>query len=272
MEQQSSATELSKQQLSEVRRFLMSSNKNDISFKLFIDDLYNEETFPLFNKLLKGHPEVKTINNIYEIISTNKDIWKILSSKENEFILNILKKNNLIQNKSILKVQNAIAIHFLFMEFLTISGSGIVKKNREIFNFLDLYKKLKIKADNRINSFSKSIAFNSHNSPLNPLDNVPEELFGLSGYIKAPARKPVSPTINPLLYFMIETAKEENIKNHYSDFLIPTLKELKKEFPVQFKEITSFGKTYLMTRVKSGKLYSIEAEAYYLRGVGRVAI
>ncbi len=67
-----------------------------------------------------------------------------------------------------------------------------------------------------------------------------------------PARKPVTPSINQLIYLMVGIAKNAGIKNHYPEFIIPVLKELKEIYPNQFREITSFDKTYLAGRAKSG--------------------
>jgi hemin uptake protein HemP len=65
---------------------------------------------------------------------------------------------------------------------------------------------------------------------------------------------------------MVETASDSNIKNHYSDFLIPTLKSLKNVFPAQFREVSHTGKTYLMKRVRLGKMDYQRGEDFILRG------
>lgn len=253
METFSIAQDNKQPQLLLVRELIKNPLDTDISFLFQFPKTFEKLGAPLFNSFLIKYSEIKSINDFFNILTTKTDLWEILPEKDKEIIINILKNNNLIVEEYIIKILNGMTIHFLTIEFMNFNSGIILKNFMRYLSFIDSYKDIKLKSNKKLNSLTREFGFSTNNILDIEFENTPEELFGLHFYLKRPARKPVSHTINMLLLLMIETAKKSGIKNHYSSFLIPVLREMQLEFKGQFKEITSLGKSYLMTRIASAR-------------------
>lgn len=245
METHSNTLFINEQQSLEMKDCLQNPLNSNFPDNVRNSQLMGSSYLPLFQRFLIQYPEVHTTAQMYKVYAQEKCIWEILEFNEREKIVQIFKEQNVISDEKIIILLNAITVHFLFMEPLNELKNDLIKN---IFQEIEIAReesklliKLKKKFKTNINKYT-------------------DEFISLLKFVKFPARKPVSPTINLLLMMMVETAQESNIKSHYSEFLIPSLKHLKKEFPLQFREIKSFAKIDLMKRVARARLKAKSAD------------
>lgn len=204
--------------------------------------------------------EVKSISGINEIIANNEYIWKILPEDELNDLIKLIKDYGIKEDILINEIINSLSIYFFYAEAIRIPKTPIFIKTKEALSFLNFYQKeqtkLKIKF-RQFNSLIKINLFNFSDKNLKDFDKVPLPIFNLINYLKSPNKRIHNPATNFLIAKITDAAIESKIKNNFSDFTIPLIKDLKIKYPDFFQEIINLNTDYISNRAKEGrKFYS----------------
>lgn len=265
MKKQSPTPEYNRQQILNLIEILKNiRTTNNLSFVL--DELKSElDNFnaPLSKKFFNRYPTISNIADIYKIIHDDNNIWEILNDSDKILIKDILIFHNLKNEHEINKILNALAIHYLFVEFQKISNAHKVQKAKEVFELIQKYTKDKIKLKKSYSSFTRIFGikdFSFADNLFQKIEKLPSEMFNLYSYLKRPNKKPYVQSYNFIIAVLIDIPKNAEIKDHLSKFTIPVLKELKAKFPEELKEITSLDKSYLLKRARDGRQHYPEKQ------------
>ena len=200
MKPQKPAKNLTGQHISQIVGYLKNPLTANIAFLIDHLEVLKELDAIYFERFLIKYPQINSVLAIYKIIGEEKDIWEILSATDKERITNILVDNKLNDENQQLELLNLIAIHFIFIDALNIGTHKIIK---EYFRKIKLLNEL-IKIENtfkkKLKSFSKSLNLPKYNYLDKSINSIPQEIMGFLKDLKMPARKPVTPSINQLVY------------------------------------------------------------------------
>lgn len=148
------------------------------------------------------------------------------------------------------QIKNLFEDYLFYFECFTFCQSNIFQNNLTEISRTNK----KIKALNKINKIKQSndIEINASKEDLELLNQLPYFNNFISPYLKLPSGKKGNMVLN-IFIFELNAIGKRYYADNLAKFLIPVLKELKSEFPDQFKDISKFSKEYLLKRARDWK-------------------
>lgn len=189
---------------------------------------------------------------INDFINLDENSWKNLKQNlnlETEKLDYIISKYPLTDEDKA-QIKNLFEDYLFYFECFTFCHSNIFQNNLAEISRTNK----KIKALNKINKIKQSndIEINASKEDLELLSQLPNFNNFISPYLKLPSGKKGNMVLNIFIFELNEIGKRYYPDN-LAKFLIPVLKELKSEFPTQFKDISKFSKEYLLKRARDWK-------------------
>lgn len=190
--------------------------------------------------------------NLNDFINLDDNSWKNLKQNlniETGKLDSIISKYPLTDEDKA-QIRNLFEDYLFYFECFTFCHSNIFKNNLTEISRTNK----KIKALNKINKIKQSndIEINASKEDLELLSQLPNFNNFISPYLKLPSGKKGNMVLN-IFIFELNAIGKRYYPDNLAKFLIPLLKELKSEFPDQFKDISKFSKNYLLKRARDWK-------------------
>lgn len=207
-------------------------------------------------RLISEYPEIKTPHMLYNRFKLKIDISKVITDSERQIILDIFQRHGISDTKIQNELLNECIYYFIFCDVTLFIKHEKVKRLRFVLKKILETQIFMSKLPNislLVSFFSKNDLFTEEKElmAIKRMNNT--ILKHLNERLKPPVGSFTNPMIDYFISRLVDIGIQHGIKNHYTDFCIPILKELKKSFPLQFLDIKSFSNKRLMGRVKKGR-------------------